>query len=180
MPCLYLGFPFWVRPSQTTVWDLVLRCCCSLQPINPSQIVSFHGCFCSVNHGVLVHSHPDYIQCPYCMRRFNETAAQRHINFCKNQTSRRVFDSNQMAARLAARAQVNIFSPDLGICVLACLGRIGRICQGVQLSVLRIMRIRTLITIIRLHGSCLLLALGVAEKEIILKCLKPLGMKTSV
>ncbi|XP_032750865.1 zinc finger C2HC domain-containing protein 1B [Rattus rattus] len=48
---------------------------------------------------------PDYIQCPYCMRRFNETAAQRHINFCKNQTSRRVFDSNQMAARLAARAQ---------------------------------------------------------------------------
>jgi hypothetical protein len=26
---------------------------------------------------------PDYVQCPYCQRRFNETAAQRHIPFCK-------------------------------------------------------------------------------------------------
>uniref|UniRef100_A0A8C6H8Q3 Zinc finger, C2HC-type containing 1B n=1 Tax=Mus spicilegus TaxID=10103 RepID=A0A8C6H8Q3_MUSSI len=50
-------------------------------------------------------SNPDYIQCPYCMRRFNETAAQRHINFCKNQTSRPVFDPIQMAARLVSRAQ---------------------------------------------------------------------------
>ncbi|XP_048210506.1 zinc finger C2HC domain-containing protein 1B [Perognathus longimembris pacificus] len=48
---------------------------------------------------------PDYIQCPYCMRRFNETAAKRHINFCKDQSSRRVFDPAQTAARLAARAQ---------------------------------------------------------------------------
>ncbi|XP_051020304.1 LOW QUALITY PROTEIN: zinc finger C2HC domain-containing protein 1B [Acomys russatus] len=48
---------------------------------------------------------PDYIQCPYCMRRFNETAAQRHINFCKDQCSRRVFDPAQTAARLASRAQ---------------------------------------------------------------------------
>ncbi|XP_021511447.1 zinc finger C2HC domain-containing protein 1B [Meriones unguiculatus] len=48
---------------------------------------------------------PDYIQCPYCMRRFNETAAQRHINFCKDQSSRRVFDPAQTAARLASRAQ---------------------------------------------------------------------------
>ncbi|XP_031236289.1 zinc finger C2HC domain-containing protein 1B [Mastomys coucha] len=50
-------------------------------------------------------ANPDYIQCPYCMRRFNETAAQRHINFCKNQTSRRVFDPTQIAARLVSRAQ---------------------------------------------------------------------------
>ena len=30
----------------------------------------------------------DYVQCPYCSRRFNQTAAQRHINFCKEQQSR--------------------------------------------------------------------------------------------
>jgi len=28
-------------------------------------------------------SNPDYIQCPYCSRRFNEKAAERHIPFCK-------------------------------------------------------------------------------------------------
>ncbi|EFB26608.1 hypothetical protein PANDA_000403, partial [Ailuropoda melanoleuca] len=49
--------------------------------------------------------HLDYIQCPYCMRRFNETAANRHINFCKDQSSRRVFDPAQTAAKLASRAQ---------------------------------------------------------------------------
>uniref|UniRef100_A0A8C3VGF8 Zinc finger C2HC-type containing 1B n=1 Tax=Catagonus wagneri TaxID=51154 RepID=A0A8C3VGF8_9CETA len=48
---------------------------------------------------------PDYIQCPYCMRRFNETAASRHITFCKDQASRRVFDPAQTAAKLASRAQ---------------------------------------------------------------------------
>ncbi|XP_070112592.1 zinc finger C2HC domain-containing protein 1B isoform X2 [Equus przewalskii] len=48
---------------------------------------------------------PDYIQCPYCMRRFNETAASQHINFCKDQSSRRVFDPAQTAAKLASRAQ---------------------------------------------------------------------------
>ncbi|XP_070604057.1 zinc finger C2HC domain-containing protein 1A isoform X3 [Erythrolamprus reginae] len=31
---------------------------------------------------------PDYIQCPYCQRRFNESAADRHINFCKEQAAR--------------------------------------------------------------------------------------------
>lgn len=30
----------------------------------------------------------DYIQCPYCQRRFNENAADRHINFCKEQAAR--------------------------------------------------------------------------------------------
>ncbi|XP_045355848.1 zinc finger C2HC domain-containing protein 1B isoform X3 [Leopardus geoffroyi] len=48
---------------------------------------------------------PDYIQCPYCMRRFNETAASRHINFCKDQSSRRVFDPAQTAAKMASRVQ---------------------------------------------------------------------------
>ena len=50
----------------------------------------------------------DYIQCPYCKRRFNETAARRHINFCKDQESRRVFDPAQTAARLDSRAQVSL------------------------------------------------------------------------
>ncbi|KAL2085363.1 hypothetical protein ACEWY4_018683 [Coilia grayii] len=31
---------------------------------------------------------PDYIQCPYCQRRFNESAADRHIKFCKEQAAR--------------------------------------------------------------------------------------------
>ncbi|XP_053100615.1 zinc finger C2HC domain-containing protein 1A isoform X2 [Hemicordylus capensis] len=31
---------------------------------------------------------PDYIQCPYCQRRFGEGAADRHINFCKEQAAR--------------------------------------------------------------------------------------------
>lgn len=31
---------------------------------------------------------PDYIQCPHCQRRFNESAAERHINFCKEQAAR--------------------------------------------------------------------------------------------
>ncbi|XP_004397089.1 PREDICTED: zinc finger C2HC domain-containing protein 1B isoform X2 [Odobenus rosmarus divergens] len=48
---------------------------------------------------------PDYIQCPYCLRRFNETAANRHINFCKDQSSRQVFDPAQTAAKLASRVQ---------------------------------------------------------------------------
>ncbi|NXI34620.1 ZC21B protein, partial [Galbula dea] len=34
---------------------------------------------------------PDYIQCPHCSRRFNEAAAQRHIQFCKEQAARRAF-----------------------------------------------------------------------------------------
>ncbi|NWR70123.1 ZC21B protein, partial [Centropus unirufus] len=34
---------------------------------------------------------PDYIQCPHCSRRFNETAAERHIKFCEEQATRRSF-----------------------------------------------------------------------------------------
>ncbi|NXT85919.1 ZC21B protein, partial [Zapornia atra] len=30
---------------------------------------------------------PDYIQCPYCSRRFNEAAAQRHVKFCEEQAA---------------------------------------------------------------------------------------------
>ncbi|XP_070709357.1 zinc finger C2HC domain-containing protein 1A isoform X2 [Pempheris klunzingeri] len=31
---------------------------------------------------------PDYVQCPYCQRRFNEGAADRHIKFCQEQAAR--------------------------------------------------------------------------------------------
>ncbi|XP_072323606.1 zinc finger C2HC domain-containing protein 1A [Scyliorhinus torazame] len=31
---------------------------------------------------------PDYVQCPYCQRRFNENAADRHVSFCKEQAAR--------------------------------------------------------------------------------------------
>lgn len=31
---------------------------------------------------------PDYIQCPYCQRRFNQNAADRHIKFCQEQAAR--------------------------------------------------------------------------------------------
>ncbi|XP_017285370.1 zinc finger C2HC domain-containing protein 1A isoform X2 [Kryptolebias marmoratus] len=31
---------------------------------------------------------PDYIQCPYCQRRFAESAADRHIKFCQEQAAR--------------------------------------------------------------------------------------------
>uniref|UniRef100_A0A8C3RMJ5 C2HC/C3H-type domain-containing protein n=1 Tax=Chelydra serpentina TaxID=8475 RepID=A0A8C3RMJ5_CHESE len=44
---------------------------------------------------------PDYIQCPYCLRRFNEAAAERHISFCKEQASRRVFAPGQKSAKQA-------------------------------------------------------------------------------
>ncbi|XP_038673012.1 zinc finger C2HC domain-containing protein 1B-like isoform X1 [Scyliorhinus canicula] len=33
---------------------------------------------------------PDYIECPYCNRRFNDTAADRHINFCRTNVNRKV------------------------------------------------------------------------------------------
>ncbi|XP_072306719.1 zinc finger C2HC domain-containing protein 1A [Eucyclogobius newberryi] len=31
---------------------------------------------------------PDYIQCPHCQRRFNESAADRHMKFCQEQAAR--------------------------------------------------------------------------------------------
>ncbi|XP_058486140.1 zinc finger C2HC domain-containing protein 1A [Solea solea] len=31
---------------------------------------------------------PDYVQCPFCQRRFNESAADRHIKFCQEQAAR--------------------------------------------------------------------------------------------
>ncbi|XP_070589760.1 zinc finger C2HC domain-containing protein 1B [Erythrolamprus reginae] len=48
---------------------------------------------------------PDYIQCPYCMRRFNQTAAERHINFCKEQAARRPFAPSQKAGKSGSGKQ---------------------------------------------------------------------------
>ncbi|KAK5850166.1 hypothetical protein PBY51_014437 [Eleginops maclovinus] len=31
---------------------------------------------------------PDYVQCPFCERRFNQGAAERHIKFCQEQAAR--------------------------------------------------------------------------------------------
>lgn len=45
---------------------------------------------------------PDYIQCPYCARRFNQSAAERHINFCKEQSQR---ISNRTVPSPAAKAK---------------------------------------------------------------------------
>ncbi|XP_065745223.1 zinc finger C2HC domain-containing protein 1B [Phocoena phocoena] len=65
----------------------------------------------------------DYIRCPYCMRRFNETTANQHINFCKDQSSRRVFYPAQTAAKLATRAQGRVqMSPKRGTTVTSAVG----------------------------------------------------------
>lgn len=55
---------------------------------------------------------PDYIQCPFCLRRFNEAAAERHINFCKDQAARRAVNkpSVKAANKPASRAQPTILN----------------------------------------------------------------------
>lgn len=48
---------------------------------------------------------PDYVQCPYCARRFNEKAAERHINFCKTQ-QQRIPNKPKADPRAAAKQNV--------------------------------------------------------------------------
>ena len=52
------------------------------------------------------------MQCPYCARRFNQKAAERHINFCKEQQSRipnRPAKADPAAkAKMAARNTVRL------------------------------------------------------------------------
>lgn len=53
----------------------------------------------------------DYVQCPYCSRRFNEKAAERHINFCKEQAQRlgrKPVPDGNAKAKQAARIQVRM------------------------------------------------------------------------
>jgi len=53
---------------------------------------------------------PDYIQCPHCMRRFNEKAAERHIPFCAEQSRRlsnkKTIETGSTKQAAAARASV--------------------------------------------------------------------------
>lgn len=37
---------------------------------------------------------PDYVQCPHCARRFNESAAARHIPLCKNMQHNKTTNAN--------------------------------------------------------------------------------------
>jgi len=45
---------------------------------------------------------PDYIQCPYCGRRFNETAAERHIPFCKVRLYQQTFSIIHLYSSLSS------------------------------------------------------------------------------
>ncbi|XP_025940082.1 zinc finger C2HC domain-containing protein 1B [Apteryx rowi] len=49
---------------------------------------------------------PDYIQCPYCLRRFNEAAAQRHMKFCEEQAARHAFAAGSKTTRQALGKQL--------------------------------------------------------------------------
>ena len=55
---------------------------------------------------------PDYVQCPYCKRRFQESAAERHIPFCKEQNARLEHNAASVKAKqsLSKRTQVSQIS----------------------------------------------------------------------
>ena len=52
---------------------------------------------------------PDYVQCPYCERRFQEDTAQRHIPFCKEKSQRLTSKASKSAGteKLNKRTQVS-------------------------------------------------------------------------
>lgn len=52
---------------------------------------------------------PDYVQCPYCERRFQDDTAQRHIPFCKEKSKRLDSKSAKSAGaeKLNRRTQVS-------------------------------------------------------------------------
>lgn len=52
----------------------------------------------------------DYIQCPHCQRRFNQSAAERHINFCKEQAARIPNKGKLEAKKTPIRTQVSPFT----------------------------------------------------------------------
>uniref|UniRef100_A0A3B4XFU3 Zinc finger C2HC domain-containing protein 1A n=1 Tax=Seriola lalandi dorsalis TaxID=1841481 RepID=A0A3B4XFU3_SERLL len=61
---------------------------------------------------------PDYIQCPYCQRRFNQSAADRHIKFCQEQAARmpnkgKLGDTKKPPGR----TQVNTYRDRTGHCM---------------------------------------------------------------
>lgn len=46
---------------------------------------------------------PDYVQCVYCGRRFNQTAADRHIPFCKEKSERMAMSVKPTASAPGAK-----------------------------------------------------------------------------
>ncbi|XP_068199996.1 zinc finger C2HC domain-containing protein 1A isoform X2 [Antennarius striatus] len=54
---------------------------------------------------------PDYIQCPYCQRRFNESAADRHIKFCQEQAARMPNKNKSDVKKTPARTQYKPSAP---------------------------------------------------------------------
>ena len=57
---------------------------------------------------------PDYVQCPYCARNFNEHAAERHMPFCKEQQIKAGIKTKSKAdiakEKLSKRTQVLIWT----------------------------------------------------------------------
>ncbi|KAM6279705.1 zinc finger C2HC domain-containing protein 1B [Porphyrio hochstetteri] len=66
---------------------------------------------------------PHYIQCPYCSRRFNKAAAERHIQFCKDQAAHRAFAVKTTRQRLGMQPVVQRKCPHLTPAVLSLLKR---------------------------------------------------------
>ena len=61
---------------------------------------------------------PGYVACPYCNRNFNEYAAERHIPFCKEQSSRMPKGAGNGKTKLNKRTQVEARSATLLILIL--------------------------------------------------------------
>lgn len=102
-----LDRPFLFRdfPSETQNWrlrslnNIISSCVSRLYPVTVLlclfQIISVTVLLCLFqivsSDCVIVFVPdcvPDYIQCPYCERRFSENAADRHMKFCKEQHAR--------------------------------------------------------------------------------------------
>lgn len=56
---------------------------------------------------------PDYIQCPHCQRRFNQSAAERHITFCAEQRKRLGANAKHQQASAAMKARTKYKPPAL-------------------------------------------------------------------
>ncbi|KAI0223726.1 Zinc finger C2HC domain-containing protein 1A [Lamellibrachia satsuma] len=56
---------------------------------------------------------PDYVQCPYCDRRFNANAAERHIPFCKTQHDRLPKKKPDMTAKARMEIRTQYKAPRL-------------------------------------------------------------------
>ena len=63
---------------------------------------------------------PDYVQCPYCERRFQDDTAQRHIPFCKEKSQR----LNSKASKSAGTEMLNKRT-QVCVCVSCRRGLVG-------------------------------------------------------